>query len=160
VSSTKHDPTATGETVNDDRPVLDQINIVGRDMARVVDFYRRLGLECPDSDQTWDTHHRDVKAGADVDVEIDSETFARWWCKGWTERSTVVLGFKVRLRESVDQLYADLTANGHRGLQPPYDAFWGARYAIVEDPAGNAVGIMSAADPTRRTAPPEPARFA
>jgi uncharacterized glyoxalase superfamily protein PhnB len=35
--------------------------------------------------------------------------------------------------------------------QPPYDAFWGARYAVVSDPDGNAVGIMSPIDPDRRS---------
>ena len=34
--------------------------------------------------------------------------------------------------------------------QEPYDAFWGARYAIVEDPDGNAVGLMSPIDPDRQ----------
>ena len=28
---------------------------------------------------------------------------------------------------------------------------WGARYAVVEDPDGNAVGIMSPSDPDRRS---------
>jgi hypothetical protein len=36
-------------------------------------------------------------------------------------------------------------------LHEPYDAFWGARYAIVEDAGGNAVGIMSPVDPARRS---------
>ena len=27
----------------------------------------------------------------------------------------------------------ELTGVGYRGHQPPYDAFWGSRYAIVED---------------------------
>ncbi len=40
--------------------------------------------------------------------------------------------------------------------QDPYDAFWGARYAVVSDPDGNGVGIMSPPDPAMRTAPPEP----
>ena len=62
-----------------------------------------------------------------------------------------VLGFRVATREAVDALYGRMTAAGHRGQQPPYDAFWGARYAVVEDPDGNAVGIMSPVDPTRRT---------
>jgi uncharacterized glyoxalase superfamily protein PhnB len=44
---------------------------------------------------------------------------------------------------------------GYRGLQLPFDAFWGARYAIVEDPDGIAIGLMSPIDPTRRTAPPK-----
>jgi uncharacterized glyoxalase superfamily protein PhnB len=39
-------------------------------------------------------------------------------------------------------------------LQPPWDAFWGARYAIVEDPDGIAVGLMSPISPDRRSPPP------
>jgi hypothetical protein len=42
-----------------------------------------------------------------------------------------------------------------RGRQPPFDAFWGARYAIVADPDGNDVGLMSPIDESRRTWPPE-----
>ena len=52
--------------------------------------------------------------------------------------------------------YADLTGAGYAGQQPPYDAFWGARYAVVEDPDGNPVGLMSPLDPAYRSAPPEP----
>ena len=37
-----------------------------------------------------------------------------------------------------------------QGLQPPFDAFWGARYAIVEDPDGNPV----APDQPGRSGPP------
>jgi catechol 2,3-dioxygenase-like lactoylglutathione lyase family enzyme len=56
------------------------------------------------------------------------------------------LGISLPSREAVDERYADLTAAGYTGCQPPYDAFWGARYAIVEDPDGNDVGLMSPID--------------
>jgi uncharacterized glyoxalase superfamily protein PhnB len=62
-----------------------------------------------------------------------------------------VLGFKVESRERVDEIYRDLVESGYRGKQEPYDAFWGARYAVVEDPDGNAVGIMSPVDPAMRS---------
>jgi predicted enzyme related to lactoylglutathione lyase len=39
--------------------------------------------------------------------------------------------------------------------QPPYDTFCGARYAILLDPDGNYVGLMSPPDPARRSAPPD-----
>jgi uncharacterized glyoxalase superfamily protein PhnB len=39
-------------------------------------------------------------------------------------------------------------------LQAPFDAFWGARYAIVEDPDGIAVGLMSPISANRRSPPP------
>ena len=58
-----------------------------------------------------------------------------------------VLGFNVDSRERVDQIYNDLTGAGYHGQQEPFDAFWGARYAVVEDPDGNAVRIMSPVDP-------------
>jgi uncharacterized glyoxalase superfamily protein PhnB len=64
-----------------------------------------------------------------------------------------VLGFKVVSRERVDEIYAGLVAAGYRRQQRPYDAFWGARYAVIEDPDGNAVGIMSPVDPNRRSQP-------
>jgi len=47
-------------------------------------------------------------------------------------------------------VFGDLTGAGFRAQQAPYDAFWGARYAVVEDPDGNAVGLMSPSDPDRR----------
>ena len=67
-----------------------------------------------------------------------------------------VLGFAFPSREAVDATYADLVAAGYKAQQAPFDAFWGARYAVVEDPDGNAVGLMSPVDPNRRkrTTPP------
>ena len=44
---------------------------------------------------------------------------------------------------------------GNRGLQAPFDAFWGARYAIIEDPDGIAVGLMSPISAKHRAPPPE-----
>ena len=34
-------------------------------------------------------------------------------------------------------------AAGHRSHLAPFDAFWGARYAVVLDPDGNRIGISS-----------------
>src|ERR1700741_4262077 len=72
---------------------------------------------------------------------------ARLWNPAWSGRGDlngrVVLGFHVASRGAVDGTYADLTGAGYKGLEAPHDAFWGARYAIVEDPDGIAVGLMS-----------------
>ena len=59
-------------------------------------------------------------------------------------------------RAEVDALVAALAAEGVPVQQVPYDAFWGARYAVVSDPDGNAVGIMSPVDAAfrRDQAPP------
>jgi catechol 2,3-dioxygenase-like lactoylglutathione lyase family enzyme len=141
----------------DQRPVLDQINLVVRDMDASVAFYRRLGVDIPDRGPR-DAHHRPANVGG-LDFDLDSVAFAHQWDEGWrgpAGGAGCVIGFKVASREEVDRVYADLTGAGSRAQQPPYDAFWGARYAVIEDPDGNAVGIMSASDPAFRTDPGPP----
>lgn len=97
-------------------------------------------------------------SGQGASLEIDSCDFARVWNSGWAGAGAlagrVVVGLRVEGREAVDRLFASVTGMGHRGLQPPMDAFWGARYAIVEDPNGVAVGLMSPADERHRSHPP------
>jgi len=139
------------------KPVLDQVNIVAGSFGRSLDFYRRLGVGFaePATDHTGDPFHANGETSNRLRFEIDSASFARVWNQGWAAHSDVVgrvvLGFGVASREEVDRIYLELTSAGHRGLAPPYDAFWGARYAILEDPSGIAVGIMSPIDPQRKT---------
>jgi len=135
-----------------DRPVLDQLNLVVSDMDATVAFYRRLGLIIPDTDDAFQAHHRSAQLSGGIDLDFDSVSFARHWDKGWRSAAGVI-GFKVESRERVDVVYAELTGAGYPGQQEPYDAFWGARYAVVEDPDGNPVGIMSPVDPARRSDP-------
>lgn len=148
--------------MSDDGPVLDQVSLVVKDMEASVAFYRLLGLKIPDTVPAFQQHHR--SAGRDrhregnaggVDLDFDSQEFARHWDRGW-QGAAAVIGFRVASRDEVDAVYGRLTAAGYEGQQEPYDAFWGARYAIVADPGGNPVGLMSPADPDRRAAPDFP----
>jgi catechol 2,3-dioxygenase-like lactoylglutathione lyase family enzyme len=138
-------------------PVLNQINLVVRDMEAMTAFYRRLGVRIDDPPPPWDRHHRTAATPEGLDLDLDSREFAAGWNRGWSAADAgVVIGFRVRDREAVDQTYQGLTNAGYVGQQPPYDAFWGVRYAVVEDPDGNSVGLMSPVDPARRAPPPPP----
>jgi catechol 2,3-dioxygenase-like lactoylglutathione lyase family enzyme len=147
--------------MNDAQPLLNQLNFVVRDIDAALGFYRRLGLVIPDS-AVWRTasgaHHVDLTLPNGVHFHLDSVALAKSYNAGWWEPagggSRSVLGFSLPSRQAVDERYAELTAAGYSGRQPPYDTFWGARYAIVEDPDGNDVGLMSPQDPARRSAPP------
>ena len=135
-------------------PVLNQFNLVVRDMDATVTFYRRLGLTIPETNASVAQHHRTAIMPSGIALDFDSQEFARQWNAGWPVQNDGggmgVLGFGLASRETVDALYAHITDAGFRGQQEPYDAFWGARYAVVEDPDGNAVGLMSPVDPERR----------
>jgi catechol 2,3-dioxygenase-like lactoylglutathione lyase family enzyme len=135
---------------------LDQINVVVRDMEAMAAFYGRLGLSFGGGMAEWAPHHRSSGAQGGLDVDLDSTAFASVWNRGWPGGTGIVLGFRVPEREDVDRRYEELTAAGHTGQQPPYDAFWGSRFAVVADPDGNSVALMSPPDPSRRTPPPAP----
>jgi len=90
-------------------------------------------------------------------LEFDNHRLAQTYNASWRSPiggSRALLGFTLSSREEVDRTYAELMAAGYVGRQCPFDAFWGARYAIVVDPDGNDVGLMSPLDPARRTWPP------
>ena len=139
-------------------PTFNQVNLVVRDMGATVDFYRRLGVDVGSTTPDWDQHHRTVDAEDGLHFDLDSAVFAQQWNEGWPPaRTGVVLGFHFDSADAVDRTYADLTAAGYAGQQPPYDAFFGARYAVVTDPDGNAVGLMGPRDRSRSTVPSPPA---
>jgi catechol 2,3-dioxygenase-like lactoylglutathione lyase family enzyme len=145
-----------GDPMSEAGPVFNQFNLVVRDMDATVAFYRRLGLTILDTDPVWAQHHRNAVMPDGIDLDFDSVEFAQQWNTGWSGRAggaTGVLGFGLPSRDAVDGLHAELTGAGYGSQQEPSDAFWGARYAVVEDPDGNAVGLMSPIDPQRKTQP-------
>jgi uncharacterized glyoxalase superfamily protein PhnB len=139
---------------------LEQINIVVHDMQRSLAFYRLLGVSIQDTAPEWAEwapHHANGTTSNGVRVEFDSVAFAKQWNPGLDEAklgSAVLPFFHVSSREEVDRVHARVTAAGHGSQKAPEDAFWGARYAIVEDPDGNSVGIMSPVDESKRRPPP------
>ena len=147
--------------MSEQQPVLNLLDLVVRDIDVSLAFYRRLGLEIPDS-VVWRTasgaHHVDLDLPNGFGLHLDSVALAKSFNRGWPEQTTagtpVIIGFSLPSREAVDARYTDLVGAGYIGRQPPYDTFWGARYAVIEDPDGNHVGLMSPLDPTKRRAPP------
>ena len=141
-----------------ERPVLDQVNLVVKDMEAMTRFYQCLGVQLAPVDAQWADwarHHRNSESGEGTQLDLDSSAFAGQWNQSWSiGRAGVVLGFRVQSREAVDALCAEMTAAGYACEQPPYDAFWGARYSVLTDPDGNAVGVMSPRDLTVSSAPP------
>jgi uncharacterized glyoxalase superfamily protein PhnB len=145
----------------EDIPVLDQVNVISGDLHRSLDFYRLLGAVFPRPlpNSAAQLFHVNSEPYDGARLELDSVEFAPVWNAGWAGRADlpgrIVLGFRIATREGVDQRFKSLTSAGYRELQPPFDAFWGARYAIVEDPDGIAIGLMSPIDPARKTPPPK-----
>jgi uncharacterized glyoxalase superfamily protein PhnB len=140
---------------------LNQLDLVARDLEKRIAFYRKLGVPIG-KDNIWRTktgiHHVDIEMPGGLTLHMGSAELAKVYNRGFrklTKGGGVVIGFAVSTRKDVEARYRVLTKAGHKGLQPPYDAFWGSRYAIVADPDGNHVGIMSPSDPKKRSPGPD-----
>jgi catechol 2,3-dioxygenase-like lactoylglutathione lyase family enzyme len=140
---------------------FNQLNLVVEDMNTTVAFYQGLGMKVRFDGGEWPpgsgARHVALDNGEGAIFELDNLAMARIWHRGWRSPDAggrpVVLGFSLPSREAVNERYQELTAAGYTGRQEPYDAFFGARYAVVCDPAGNDVGLMSPIDQHRRFTP-------
>ncbi|WP_028778497.1 VOC family protein [Shimazuella kribbensis] len=118
---------------------FDMVGIVVENMNKSLDFYRLLGLEIPK--EANQEPHVEVKQGelrlAFDTLETIKSIYGEW------EKPT---GHRLELAflcEDVDQVYQTLINNGYIGFREPWDAFWGQRYAIVQDPDDNLISLFA-----------------
>ena len=123
---------------------LDVIGLVVADMAASLAFYRRLGLDIPaDADAA---PHVEIALPGGLRLAWDTEDTIRSFAPGWKVgdgHSRTSLAFRLPDPAAVDAAYAELTGAGYHGEHPPWDAFWGQRYAVVHDPDGLGVDLFA-----------------
>lgn len=143
---------------------FDQVNIVVPDVAGAARFLRALGAGVPeiaDAWADWAPHHVGLPAAAEgFDADLDSSAFASHWGGLPADFAGVVVNLRAEDRGAVDAAFEQAAAIGAEGLRAPYDAFWGARYAVIRGPGPLIVGIMSPADPELRGESPTVSDFA
>jgi catechol 2,3-dioxygenase-like lactoylglutathione lyase family enzyme len=125
-------------------PQLDLIGIVVADMARSLAFYRRLGLDIPA--EADGQPHVEVTLPGGLRLAWDTVETVRSFDPHWQPPSgghRVGFAFRCAGPADVDATYATMTGAGYRGYLPPFDAFWGQRYATLHDPDGNGVDLFA-----------------
>ncbi|WP_077797958.1 VOC family protein [Streptomyces sp. JHA26] len=123
---------------------FDAIGLVVSDMAASVTFYRRLGFAFPEG--AGEQPHAEAVLPGGTRLLLDTEETVRSFHPGWRPPAgggRASLALLCDAPEEVDALYEELTAAGHHGELPPWDAFWGQRYAVVHDPDGNGVDLFA-----------------
>jgi uncharacterized glyoxalase superfamily protein PhnB len=121
------------------------VDLVVEDVETTARFYAKLGLSVPELWRSEDGVAQHVET-PQARIGFNSRTLTSGYNSSWPGGSGVVLMFKVDSRADVDEKFAELTQAGYAAHMEPIDAFWGARYAIVDDPDGNHVGIMGPQD--------------
>ena len=125
-------------------PQLDAFGIVVSDMSRALTFYRALGLEFPEGAEN--EGHVEAQLPSGLRYMLDSEDVITSFDSDWKRPDGHVSGgaFRCETPEEVDVVYDALLAAGGRSHKPPWDAFWGQRYAQVSDPDGTVVDLYAA----------------
>jgi uncharacterized glyoxalase superfamily protein PhnB len=123
-------------------PVLNAVGIVASDMARSLDFYRRLGFDVPD---TPDEGHVDIPVANGLRLMLDSEEEIRKFRPDWTRASGNQFSLAVQCDSpsDVDELSSQLASAGYQADKEPWNAFWGQRYAQLRDPDGVPVDLYA-----------------
>ena len=119
---------------------FEAIGVVVQDLTPALAFYRELGLDFPDGEG-----HVEVTVGG-IRVMLDTEETIRSFDPDWEPPSgghRVALAFRCDSPAEGDVTNARLLDVGGTSHKEPWDAFWGMRYAQVEDPSGNVVDLFA-----------------
>jgi uncharacterized glyoxalase superfamily protein PhnB len=127
------------------------LTVVAGDVDASIAFYRTLGVPIAD-EANWRSHHVGIPMNG-ADLDLDSVDLTKGFDPKWNGTG-VVLIMRLPTRDAVDEAYKRVVDAGHPGHLEPFDAFWGARYAVVLDPDGNHIGLMSPSDESLGSAPP------
>ena len=125
-------------------------NLIGlylfvRDLPAALDFYEPLELSV---ERVSPVFARAVTPGG-ASIEFGCAELTQSYDPSWqqpTEPGTNTMNFELASSEAVDATYQALVAAGHNGQLAPCDPPWQARFAIVDDPDGNVVGLHSPRD--------------
>ena len=121
---------------------LHSVGLLTADLPAALAFYRLLGLAVPEESGpvaavgvlgpeltlTWGT--TDALAPLDPARAADP-----------TRRLQIEIGLDAPA--DVDAAFDRATAAGHPGVLAPFDAPWGVRFAVLDDPDGNRVALTA-----------------
>lgn len=122
---------------------LYMVGVIVEDMARAAEFYRRLGVDVREGAES--EGHVEIRMSGLTFFLSTKEANARW-DPHRTEASggyRIILEFYLETPAALDAKYGELTGFGYVGHCAPYDVTPKTRFAMVDDPDGNAI-LLSA----------------
>ena len=135
---------------------LYMIGVIVEDMAKSIEFYRRLGVDIPGGSEN--KQHVEVKMSG-LTFFLDSRPtrwdprFVRRDDPGRPEASDSyrsILEFYLKTRDAVDAKYTELTGFGYQSHGAPYETSFGMYFAMINDPDGNTILLSGARLPPLR----------
>jgi uncharacterized glyoxalase superfamily protein PhnB len=123
---------------------VNAIGLITTNMERTLEFYKILGLNF----QKYSEGHYEATTESGFRLMVDSLDLIMQINPKHEHKvgTSLVLAHKVNSPREVDLIYDKLLEAGFYSVKPPWDAFWGQRYASVRDFEGNQVDLFECLD--------------
>ena len=119
------------------------LGLIVDDMKTSLAFYRSLGLDIPADADTEDHVELGGNEEGGLGLAWDTAAAIRQLDPAWSGAAGKVgVAFRCDSPAEVDERYARLAALGY-GHNPPWDTFWGQRYARLRDPDGHRIELFA-----------------
>jgi uncharacterized glyoxalase superfamily protein PhnB len=121
----------------------DMIGLTVHDMGAALAFYRHLGLDIAEGQDS--EPYVEVITPNGYRISWNTVEMVKGIDPTWVEPvgHRMGLAFKCASPAEVDALHDAVVAAGHASHKAPWDAFWGQRYAVVKDPDGNLIDLFA-----------------
>ena len=125
---------------------LYMLGLIVQDMAKSLEFYRRLGLDIPEGSEK--RSHVEIKMGNGLTFFLDCKPAV--WDPNFTPKDDLarreatgsyhaVLEFYLQTETAVQAKYDELIAFGYQSHAEPHQTSFGMYFAFINDPDGNTI---------------------
>jgi len=121
---------------------LDAIGIISSDIKKSTGFYKVLGVNLSEAGSP---DHYAGTTPSGVRLMVDSVDLMKSINPDWKMPigSGVILCFKQESPQKVDEIFSKIVNSGFEQVKEPWDAFWGQRYCVIEDPDGYKIDLYA-----------------
>jgi uncharacterized glyoxalase superfamily protein PhnB len=122
---------------------IDAVGVTSSDLKKTVAFYQLLGFKFPEFKEDEDHLEPESETGS-ARLMIDSKKLIKELL-GEDPKPGNHSSFAIQYSSSkeVDEAASRIKDAGHKIVTEPWDAFWGQRYSVVQDPDGYRVDLYA-----------------
>src|SRR5579864_8103981 len=120
---------------------LDAVGVTTSNMTLTIKFYSLLGFKFPDVKED-EGHVEPITSDGSARLMIDTKEIVKDII-GQNPRPGNHSPFAIQYDnpKEIDDIINKVKSEGFTVIKEPWDAFWGQRYAVVEDPDGYRIDL-------------------
>ena len=123
---------------------LNALGVTSSDIKKTMHFYSLIGFKFPSLKQN-EQHIETVPKSGEPKLMIDSKEII----KGIIGADPIPgnhssFAIEYDSPQEVNKVCEEIKKQGYKVMKEPWDAFWGQRYAVVQDPDGYMVDLYAA----------------